>query len=110
MSVSSSAAVDWARFLQRCTPVVRKKVVDLHARHEELRRLILEAQKTVPRLDFGAYRQKLHSAEDQAILDRAEQQVAGFQPTQVDVSLELDKLRAAKISNVRTVGTQERRV
>lgn len=55
-------AVNWAAVLNRCTPAVRKSVMDVRSRHEELRRLIQEARSTRLTPSFDRYRQSLPSS------------------------------------------------
>lgn len=94
------ATLDWTKVLTKCTPPVRKGVMELRANHEDLRRLISEAQASMPKLNFDYYRSKLSTTEYSKILNDTEESIKMFQPTKVDVVQKLKELESQREAKV----------
>lgn len=95
------AALDWAKVLEKCTPPVRKGIMDLRARHEDLRRLILETKAAIPTINLDYYRSKLPAAEYAGLLSETENKLRSFAPTKVDLSAKLEELSSQREAKVR---------
>lgn len=87
----SSNGVNWTKVLSKCSGGVRKTILETRALHEELRRQIVEAQQTTPKLDFAVYRARLPKSMAAMVAD-AEGQLKAFRPPTVDVSPALEQL------------------
>ena len=95
-----AGALDWAKVLEKCTPSVRKGVMDLRARHEDLRRLSLATKAAMPAVDINHYRSKLPATEYSELLREAEDRLRDFAPTKVDLSAQLAELAAQREAKV----------
>lgn len=92
MSASaSSAALNWTKILSKCSPSVRKTIIETRSHHEDLRRQISELHSTLPKLDFSAYRQVLPK-EMGKVVDEAEKQFKSFKVQKIDVTSQLKEL------------------
>ncbi len=109
MSASSAAtgavkSLDWTAILAKCSPVARKHITDLRAHHEELRRLILEAQSVAAspnmRLDFDNYRKRLAGTQYEPAIRELQSKYQSFQPAPKDTSAALKALEAERQSKV----------
>lgn len=89
--VAKQAAVNWTKVLSKCSPTVRKTILETRAHHEDLRRQIAELKETTPKLDFAAYRQVLPK-ELGKIVNEAEAQLKAFKPTKQSVAASLKEL------------------
>lgn len=101
MSVTAAkqAALNWTKILSKCSPTVRKTILDTRSLHEDLSRQIHEIKQSLPKLDFGAYRQTLPK-EMGKIVDQAEKEFKNYKVNKVDVNpslKELDEERDLKV-------------
>ena len=106
MSSVATAKVDWSKFLEKCTPAVRKTVTDLRGRHEELRRLITETRAAIPtispdHLKYYADKLKDAPAEYRGVYEDARKGVEQFRITEVDIGDKLRELEAQREAKVR---------
>lgn len=93
--------VEWTRVLERLSPQVRKGVMDLRSRHEDLRRLIAETQAAIPTLDFDHYRARLQNdSEYDGLVRESEQRLAAFSPAKIDLTAKLGELEAQREAKV----------
>lgn len=90
-TMSAPAALNWTKILSKCSPSVRKTILETRSHHEDLRRQISELHSTLPKLDFAAYRQVLPK-EMGKVVDEAEKQFKAFKTEKVDVSGQLKEL------------------
>lgn len=90
-AIAKQASVNWTKVLSKCSPNVRKTILETRSQHEDLRRQISELKETTPKLDFAAYRQVLPK-ELGKIVNEAEGQLKAFKPTKVDVTASLKEL------------------
>lgn len=88
-AASVGAGVDWKKVLSKCSPSVRKGIVDIRARHEDLRRLIGEGREGEARLDFAHYRKRLLGTAHEKMVEESEAAVQAYQPARLDVSEQL---------------------
>ena len=86
-----SASLNWTKILSKCSPNVRKIILETRSQHEDLRRQISELHSTLPKLDFVAYRQNLSKQLGTAV-DDAEKQIKEFKVEKIDVSGQLKEL------------------
>lgn len=88
--------------MAKCSPTVRKTILDTRSLHEDLRRQILEAKQSVPKLDFSYYKKELPKGMGGMIM-AAEEEVNSYKGIDVDVKaalLELDTERDLKVQFV----------
>ena len=99
-----SVALNWTKILSKCSPTVRKTVLDVRSQHEDLSRQIHELKQSLPKLEFAAYRQILPK-EMGKIVDQAEKEFKNFKVQKVDVTSalkELDEERDLKVHKLRS--------
>lgn len=87
----SASAPNWTKVLAKCSPSVRKTILETRGHHEDLRRQIAELRQTLPKLDFDAYRRVLPTNLRKAV-DEAEAQWRAFKPKKIDSSKALSAL------------------
>lgn len=98
MSASTSAkqvALNWTKILSKCSPTVRKTILETRSHHEDLRRQIQEQKQSIPKLDFGLYRQSLPK-ELWKIVDEAENQFKAYKIPKIDVNSSIKELEAER--------------
>ena len=96
----SAAPLNWTKVLAKCSPSVRKTILETRGHHEDLRRQIAELRQTLPKLDFEAYRRSL-PAHLGKVVDESESQFKAFKPKKIDSSKALsalDQERDLKVS------------
>lgn len=102
MSSAAKQAVNWTKVLAKCSPSVRKTILETRAHHEDLRRQIAELKESIPKLDFAAYRQVLPK-EMGKIVAEAEGQFKAFKPAKQNVAAALTELEQERELKVNTV-------
>lgn len=79
INMTPSVSLNWSKILSKCSPTVRKTILETRSHHEDLRRQISELRHTLPRLDFPAYRESLPK-EMKGLIDTAEKEFKAFKP------------------------------
>ena len=87
----ASNTLNWTKVLSKCSPNVRKTILETRAHHEDLRRQISEIKQSMPKLDFGVYRQTLPKGMAK-IVDDAESQLKAYKPPKIDVNSSIKEL------------------
>lgn len=87
----ASNTLNWTKVLLKCSPNVRKTILETRAHHEDLRRQISEIKQSMPKLDFGVYRQTLPK-EMAKIVDESENQFKSYKPPKIDVNSSIKEL------------------
>lgn len=96
-----SSALNWTKVLSKCSPSVRKVILETRSHHEDLSRQIIELKSSLPKLDFSAYRQILPK-EMIKIVDDAEKEFKSFKPEKFDVTEQLKDLEKERDLKVKT--------
>jgi len=92
---TKKALVDWTKILGRCTPKVRKTILETRSHHEELRRQIGELKATIPKLDWTYYQAKLPKSME-GFVREMEASVSDFKPQKINTEPLLDEWKSER--------------
>ena len=95
-----SNTLNWTKILSKCSPNVRKTLLETRAYHEDLRRQISEIKQGMPKVDFGVYRQTLPKLMSK-IVDEAESQFKAYKPPKIDVKSSINELEQERDLKIR---------
>jgi hypothetical protein len=98
ISRNFATTIDWSRVLTKCSPSVRKGILDLRSKHEDLKRLIGEAQESSPKINFEHFKRELGT--ESGNIDEIEQKFNSFKPKAIDLKSQLSQLEAEKQEKV----------
>lgn len=117
LSSSVREGMDWASVIGRCQPEARQTIVELRTRHNELWRLLSEAESATRPIDFASYRERIRKAyddidesgdaafQDLAFVDKAEFELSNYAVSNESIVAEqqtsLEAERQKKVSFIR---------